>query len=100
MVTAMTTERSLDLVVPLGHKPTAMRRPTTVDFLTRADFFGHTVRTEFDSSKHSGNRARQSCGFFTSGFYGREGDGYNTRKGKKSTDCVRVSASRPPHVAV
>jgi hypothetical protein len=29
-------------------------------------------------------------------FNGREGDGYKTRKGKKSADCVRFLASRPP----
>ena len=34
----------------------------------------------------SGYRTRQLCGFFVPGrFQRREGDGYNTRKGKKST---------------
>jgi len=29
--------------------------------------------------------------------YGREGDGYNTRKGKKShSSCYELSTSRPP----
>lgn len=37
--------------------------------------------TEFQTSKQSGNRARQSCGFFTSGRLAGRGREHNTRKG-------------------
>ena len=55
---------------------------------------GRTLRRkEPEISERSGIRTRQTSGFFTSGFCinGREGDGYNTRKGKKSARLVTGS---------
>lgn len=49
--------------------------------LTSAIWLGYSVRTEFKTSKRSGNRARQSCGFFTSGHLAGRGRKHNTRKG-------------------
>ena len=44
------------------------------------------TQRRFKAPEISGIRTRQHCGFFTPGFpfNGREGDGYKTRKGKKS----------------
>lgn len=70
--------------------------------LTPATTGGNLRRKELKNSERSGIRTRQICGFFVPvRFLRREGDGYNTRKGKKSRrlrSVLNLPASRRARV--